>query len=74
MSKDYQPAPYRCKHDCKHDKYMDRIATLEAELAAAQHQVKGALVMYDALVVKLEAKEAELAAMKARGIGWRRYV
>lgn len=43
------------------------ITTLEAELAAAQHQVKGALVMYDALVVKLEAKEAELAAMKARG-------
>lgn len=43
------------------------MAKLEAELAAAQHQVKGALVMYDALVVKLEAKEAELAAMKARG-------
>ena len=43
------------------------ITTLEAELAAAQQQVKGALVMHDALSEKLENTQAELAAMKARG-------
>ena len=43
------------------------IITLEAELAEAQQQVKGALIMHDALSEKLENTQAELAAMKARG-------
>ena len=44
------------------------ITTLEAELAAAaQQQVKGALVMHEALSEKLENTQAELAAMKAGG-------
>ena len=42
------------------------IITLEAELAEAQQQVKGALIMHEALSEKLEITQDELAAMNQK--------
>lgn len=76
MSGVEQLEPYTCKHGCERDLIMQvfsdeankRLATLEAELAAAREAAK-AYIVFRSDVLEEAAKVAE-ARHDALGLGW----